>query len=216
MKVSGSEQVSITAMTQTGFRLEEDKAIMNTSTRLAQEGKTVINIIHGTPQSAVGSMHKTLTFLWESDDTDPRYMAYAEDERRKSQWAERTAQYKKEIAELETRIKNAQTGVKNPRSREEVARENTTAGIGAIIFGIAMGWFAIELIGGIGSVVFCLIAGFFILCGFLMLTSNADEDAKEEQEIYRLIESDKNRLPELENELLQKKREYMDFLMTYL
>jgi SMC interacting uncharacterized protein involved in chromosome segregation len=49
-----------------------------------------------------------------------------------------------------------------------------------------------------------------------MLTSNADEEVKEQQEIYRLIESDKNRLPELENELLQKKREYMDFLMTYL
>ena len=68
-------------MSQNLFRIKEEQAIQIATEKLSKEGKHVINIIHGTPSSLMGTVTKTLTFLWEADDDDPAY-------KRAKQWEE--------------------------------------------------------------------------------------------------------------------------------
>ena len=81
MKISGSEQVTINASFDVTFVAAESNAIKETTEKLAREGKTVVNIIHGTPWRTPIATMKTLTFLWEGDDQHPLYLAARERER---------------------------------------------------------------------------------------------------------------------------------------
>lgn len=83
MKVSGSHVEKIESMSQNLFRIKEEQTIQMTTEKLSKEGKHVINIIHGTPSSLMGTVTKSITFLWETDDEDPLYKKYIEEQNKK-------------------------------------------------------------------------------------------------------------------------------------
>ena len=76
MKVSGAETVNLDRATLTVLRAEETAYIQVKSKQLNEQGKHVINIVHGTLQQGSFGYRKTLTFLWEADDEDPAYRKF--------------------------------------------------------------------------------------------------------------------------------------------
>ncbi|MBR3868378.1 MAG: hypothetical protein IKM66_03605 [Clostridia bacterium] len=78
MKVSGSQIERVKAWTNIGYEASEQATIQSTVEKLSKEGKHVINIIHGDKTMIGGDYTKTITFLWEADDTDPVYIAAME------------------------------------------------------------------------------------------------------------------------------------------
>ena len=78
MKVSGSHVEKIESMSQNLFRIKEEQTIQMTTEKLSKEGKHVINIIPGTPSSLMGTVTKSITFLWEAVNDDPTYKAACE------------------------------------------------------------------------------------------------------------------------------------------
>ena len=225
MKISGSEQVNISGMTQMELRLNEDRALANTPGRLSQDGKTVINVIHGTPMNGPGSTHKTLTFLWEADDTDPRYIEMKEREAAAAKAAQmreakerRKKQLDEEIAVLERRISSAQseapmlaTDIKTvTREERKDGVKHVAIGalimIGAIAFGIIVGmegfWAFIWLAGCI------LFGGLYIFAGCSAFTAKSiEEKVLYNQERNGKRKNDKDNLSFLQKRLDDKKQE---------
>ena len=70
MKISGSHTEKIESMSKNIFRVKEEAIITAVTEKLSGEGKHVINIIHGTPTVLLGTITKSITFLWEGDDKE--------------------------------------------------------------------------------------------------------------------------------------------------
>ena len=172
MKISGSEQVQIDAVTNVALMVKENSAIEQTTKKLCDEGKTVLNIIHGTPWNGPLGVYKTLTFLWEGDDQHPLYIAAKqreaaaaalkrqEDEKKRMEAAKKAAaereinQIKKHIKDLEisstklsqriNRAEDKHTEKKDLRKYKTFGIRNTAKWIGfcAIPFLLAVGCLA--------------------------------------------------------------------------
>ena len=76
MKISGSHTEEIKAISNTTFRINEEATITATVAKLTEQGKHVINIIHGTPTTFAGTIYKSITFLWEADNESREYLNY--------------------------------------------------------------------------------------------------------------------------------------------
>lgn len=139
MKVSGSHVEKIESMSQNLFRIKEEQTIQMTTEKLSKEGKHVINIIHGTPSSLMGTVTKSITFLWEADDEDPAYKRAKENEAHKETIKHRITVCKHEISTLKSRIQAAERVALNPvearkKNDKQVKIENILLPILGIVF----------------------------------------------------------------------------------
>lgn len=107
MKISGSETRKFQSMSQNLLRMEEERTIQYTTAALSQQGKHVINIIHGTPSALMGTIYQSLTFLWEADDEDPVY----KEAKKRAEQAE----------EMITKIESCKTDIEKLKNRITVA-----------------------------------------------------------------------------------------------
>lgn len=145
MKISGAETVNLDRVTLTVLRAEEAAYIQVKTRQLSEQGKHVINIIHGTMQSGGLGYRTTLTFLWEADDEDPIYQKYINIEKynkeceqikrhyrekcsaAKSNMKEREKQLNKEIESIEEQVQrlvNAQDGEAGKVIAEEIENKS--------------------------------------------------------------------------------------------
>lgn len=210
MKISGAEQVNIMGMTPMELRLNEDRAIERTTRQLSDEGKTVINIIHGTPMTGVGSTHKTLTFLWEGDDADSRYIAAKERKAKAIAKEREIKQLEEERADLEKRIKAAQTTP--PINKESASFEVKTRGflwliIGVVILLAGYQFFKVVCYGefNISLILFVLAGGVFCYGGIKSFTDPkmVTDEMKEQEQIMQ----DQANLSQLQEQLHEKELE---------
>lgn len=78
MKVSGTHIETITSAFQRGMVIYEEERIKSTTEKLLKEGKHINNISHGNVIQSFGEYRKSITFIWEADDSDPVYIAAKE------------------------------------------------------------------------------------------------------------------------------------------
>lgn len=225
MKVSGSHIEKIESMSQNLFRIKEEQTIQIATEKLSKEGKHVINIIHGTPSSLMGTVTKTLTFLWEADDDDPAYKRAKQWEEEKNNIKFRINICKQDIQSLKSRIRAAERVDSDPAiARKKNDKQNKLEEVLLPILGAVFSplffIFAKEF-EGFGSficVCFGLItlgAGIFNLYdGIIKKLIKPDEYKKRHEEFLDYIESetknaliDKSKLSDLRKQLTEKEKE---------
>ena len=189
MKISGSEQVQISALTIMGLTAEEGKAIRKTTEKLSNEGKTVLNIIHGTPWNSPAGVIKELTFLWEGDDTHPLYLAQKKREqdallakqKKQQELYQQQASvtyYKNAHASLVSRIANAQAG---PMEFDESNSRGSKIASGIAIYLAYNGFMLfVTITCELNGLLFLL--GFlptsFLLWGYLAVSASKETDSE--------------------------------------
>lgn len=135
MKVSGSHVETIESMSQNLFRIKEEQTIQIVTEKLSKEGKHVINIIHGTPSSLMGTVRKSITFLWETDDEDPLYKKYIEEQNKKKALAleanirarkqeEKKVKLQNDIRRLEKEINELQSKINDATSQKAITEKD--------------------------------------------------------------------------------------------
>ncbi|MDD6526458.1 MAG: hypothetical protein PUF31_01370 [Oscillospiraceae bacterium] len=135
MKVSGSHVETIESMSQNLFRIKEEQTIQIVTEKLSKEGKHVINIIHGTPSSLMGTVRKSITFLWETDDEDPLYKKYIEEQNKKKALAleaeirarkqeDKKVKLRNDIRRLEKEINELQSKINDATSQKAITEKD--------------------------------------------------------------------------------------------
>lgn len=201
MKISGSYAKTIHAMTRSGFSFDESRTINETTQKLAQEGKHIINIIHGTPYKLLGDTCKELTFLWEADDEDPIYQSYIQSQEKqklKDAQKQRISTCKNEIATLKTRIQNAE--------KPTQATKGKGGAIACIISGIFACLAGIICIDSGGFIVI-IIGALILLFGIISLNGIG---GTENQALV-----DKSQLETLQKQLCKKEKELSELVEQY-
>ena len=214
MKVSGSHVEIVESMSQNVFSIRETQIIQSTTEKLSKEGKHVINIIHGTPSSVLGTVKKTLTFLWEADDEDE---VYKKVEERKKQAIETRQRLERQIAEceqticlLKSRIHAAENVVNPVEARKKSEKTNTVEEILYPILGVVFSvifFFAAAVLHNEGSFIFVILGLITLWAGGMNLYNGVikkmikPEEYKREKEGYlRGVEqAAKNALQDKEN-----------------
>ena len=177
MKVSGAETVNLDRATLTVLRAEETAYIQVKSKQLNEQGKHVINIVHGTLQQGSTGYRKTLTFLWEADDEDPAYRKYLYYEKCKQireKYQKKCEDAKKDSKSREQRFRGNITITEGKISQLEMVKfegsgkvvaknawGNAGRAIGLLLFTIF--FFAVG--GGYFESLFLVIMGFFTMFG---------------------------------------------------
>lgn len=201
MKISGSHSKTISAMSRSGFSFDESRTISETTQKLAQEGKHVINIIHGTPYKMLGDTCKELTFLWEADDEDPVYQSFIQSQEKqklKDAQNQKISICRNEISTLKARIENAE----NPKE--------ATKGKGGAITCIISGIFA--CLAGI----ICIDSGGFIVIiigALVLLFGIASLNGINEKENQSF--NDKKQLEALQKQLSEKEKELSELVEQF-
>ena len=212
MKISGSHTEEIKAISNTTFRINEEATITATVAKLTEQGKHVINIIHGTPTTFAGTIYKSITFLWEADNESREYLNYinkktAEEKRMRKQkrLMQNIQYYEKEIRELKIRIERAE----NPAEAHKTSGYSFATKLWTILCIL----FGVEFFIGLLNLPYGICA--VIPCGILLpisikVTSHYKERGNEEivnaTEEHNILESLKQELQEKE-ELLEKEKE---------
>ena len=221
MKVSGSHQETIESVSMNLLQQYEESTIARTTEELSKQGKHVINIIHGTPAS-FGSVRKTLTFLWEADDTDPRYIAYlSEQQRKKEEEARREYEANapkrknntinkvaEEIRNLEERIAKAET--EKTVDSKKIYTIRLVKEIGFIIGVLTIGFASTAIFIIIGSEwvffrFFGIILGIFCLIGVSVRIADIKNLKKYVKEDTEQIIKDKENINQLKRAVAEKK-----------
>lgn len=219
MKISGSHTEQIDSPSINILRIKEQAVITATTELLSKDGKHVINIIHGTPSTLMGSVYKSITFLWEADDESPEYLQ-AQEIKRQEQERKQQELRQKELAEkfhlqktekeesiskLKRRIENAEHG------RIKMNGFNTIVCVfDAIMIPVCavLGFIAI-----IDLEEYLL--GLFCLCMVILLPCAIMPSIKKRKEAKKRMEEDRQNLDELRCELNAKIIELNEFNKTW-
>ena len=104
MKITGTEHRTASSMSKNLLRVKEEVMISDTTKELSEQGKHVVNIIHGPITQRLGDWLAPITFLWEADDEDPAYRAMIEKELQAKQREKMMDALKRDIKNLEHEI----------------------------------------------------------------------------------------------------------------
>lgn len=226
MKVSGSHMETIESASQNLFRMKEEQTIKAVTAKLSSEGKHVINIIHGTPSSLMGTVSKTITFLWEGDDEEIKRMRIRKkkNEMRAKQRREemekkehekrllhaRIGSYKDKAKELEERIAYA-TAEEAVTENDLIQKEKNASGASGVWPGILLLVFGVGFIASLNffGVIFgllaCLFGGLLVYIG-INDYKKIHNNSQTRKEIIKRIDEDKENIDELK-EMLEKEKE---------
>ncbi len=198
MKISGSHTEQIDSPSINMLRIKEQAVITATTELLSKDGKHVINIIHGTQSTLMGSVYKSITFLWETDDNDPLYIAYLQKEElkvKKQNQLNKINECKNEITNLKWRIDLIEGNAEPQYVSKKESKWRIVMMLSGLIFPI-IGILCI-VVGEVGLGLFFIITGIIEILGYLASSFEKKHELREVEQAKKESEI----LPELKTQL---------------